>query len=168
MKNSLSTYPYASVSVLPPANWAKQYTGLTLYSFVMKSLLMLYYTVDSSTKPTVLCCRYCTLPYCTVMCCMCNLWGKNLVQENCETDQVLCWFIEPETASVKTEVETIRNFFSYRVVEARNSIPIRTQRPCTRFKKLTEHTEQTWWGAELPIKILKWRIRAPHQEDDNF
>jgi hypothetical protein len=147
-------------TLLPEFQFCPQQTGLhytidrlTLYSnclksFIIKGLLLLYCTGCSSTELNVQCCtaRYCTVQF-TI---------KNFS------------ILDSQLMNLRLRASR-RNFFSKRVVEAWDSIPsvVKNSKSVLTFiKVVTEHTDRTWW--ELPLKIWKWRIRAPYQWDGCF
>jgi hypothetical protein len=68
-----------------------------------------------------------------------------------------------------SRLETRRNFFSTRVVEAWNAIPseIKNSKNVHMFKKAYRTHRVNWW--EPPFKMWRWitsQRRAPQQEDD--
>ncbi len=123
--NRSSTSPSVSVSILPPIQLG--YTVLRPYTLIVWRVLSWkvfywyrYCTGCSSTEPAVLCC---TVRYCTVLCCMCNLWGKlgSRNEESVRTTRSCADSLNLRLQA--SRLKKIRNLFSYRVVEAWNSIP---------------------------------------------
>ncbi len=124
----------------------------------MKSLLLLYCTGYSNTEPTLLCC---TVRYCTVLSCMCNLWGKILFKKVWDRPGAVMtyWIWDWKRQDWRQyEISSHTEWWRHGTLIPRE---IKNLKIVHTFKKaVTEHTDRTWW--ELPIKNMKMGESEEH------